>query len=120
MHRVSLFSPYKKFLVSGGLRGRLTFVLLKLDKMVHGGVALARLAEGRLALVRGGLPGERVKAEVKERAGVLQGVVTEVVDASPHRTAPSPHPGLDYSHIGYGHQLELKRSVVEDALLAGA
>lgn len=91
-------------------------MLLKLDKMVHGGVALARLAEGRLALVRGGLPGERVKAEVKERAGVLQGVVTEVVDASPHRTAPSPHPGLDYSHVGYGHQLELKRSVVEDAL----
>ena len=85
--------------------------------MVHGGLALARLAEGRLALVRGGLPGERVKAEVRERAGVLQGVVAEVVDASPHRTEPSLHPGLDYSHVAYGHQLELKRSVAEDALL---
>ncbi len=84
--------------------------------MVHGGVALARLAEGRLVLVRGGLPGERVKAEVQERAGVLQGVVAEVIDASPHRTAPSPHPGLDYSYIGYGRQLELKRSVAADAL----
>ncbi len=91
-------------------------MLLKLDKMVHGGVALARLSEGRLVLVRGGLPGERVKAEVRERAGVLQGVVAEVVDASPHRVAPNPHPGLDYSHIGYEHQLELKRSVAEDAL----
>ncbi len=91
-------------------------MLLKLDKMVHGGVALARLAEGRLALVRGGLPEERVKAEVRERAGVLQGVVTEVIDPSPHRTAGSPHPGLDYSHIGYEYQLELKRGVAEDAL----
>ena len=85
--------------------------------MVHGGVALARLAEGRLALIRGGLPGERVKAEVRERAGVLQGVVAEVVNASPHRTEPSPHPGLDYSHTEYAYQLELKRSVTEDALL---
>lgn len=97
-------------------RGTLTTVLLRLDKMVHGGVALARLSEGRLALVRGGLPGERVKTELKERAGVLQGVVGEVVDASPYRVAPSPHPGLDYSHISYEHQLELKRTVVEDAL----
>lgn len=84
--------------------------------MVHGGVALARLSEGRLALVRGGLPGERVKTELRERAGVLQGVASEIVDASPHRVAPSPHPGLDYSHIRYEHQLELKRAVVEDAL----
>lgn len=84
--------------------------------MVHGGVALARLSEGRLALVRGGLPGERVKTDLRERAGVLQGVAYEVVDASPHRVAPSPHPGLDYSHIAYEHQLELKRAVVEDAL----
>ena len=85
--------------------------------MVHGGAALARLADGRVALVRGGLPGERVKAEVRERAGVLQGVVTEVVDASPHRatSAGRLHPGLDYSHSSYGYQLELKRSVAEDA-----
>ena len=100
-------------------RGRLTYVLLKLEKMVHGGVALARLSGGRVALVRGGLPGERVKAEVRERAGVLQGAVTEVIDASPHRATPDPevvHPGLDYSHSRYGYQLELKRSVAEDAL----
>jgi 23S rRNA (uracil1939-C5)-methyltransferase len=91
-------------------------VLLKLEKMVHGGVVLARLSGGRLALVRGGLPGERVKATLRERAGVLQGVVNEVIDASPHRVAASPHPGLTYSHMTYEYQLELKRGVVEDAL----
>lgn len=84
--------------------------------MVHGGVVLARLSEGRLALIRGGLPGERVKADLKERSGVLRGVIDEVVDASPHRVSASEHPGLDYSHIAYAHQLELKRGVVEDAL----
>jgi len=91
-------------------------VLLRLERMVHGGVALARLSGGRLALVRGGLPGERVKASLKERSGVLQGTVNEIVDASPHRVPPSAHPGLDYSHMAYVHQLELKRSVIEDAL----
>lgn len=91
-------------------------MLLKLEKMVHGGNVLARLAEGRLALVRGGLPGERVKATLKERSGVLQGVVEEVIDASPHRAPAHAHPGLDYSHMTYAHQLELKRGVVKDAL----
>jgi 23S rRNA (uracil1939-C5)-methyltransferase len=84
--------------------------------MVHGGVTLARLTGGRLALVRGGLPGERVKATLKERSGVLQGVVEEVIDASPYRAPAHAHPGLDYSHMTYAHQLELKRSVVIDAL----
>ncbi len=84
--------------------------------MVHGGNVLARLSEGRLALVRGGLPGERVKATLRERSGVLQGMVEEVVDASPHRVPAHLHPGLDYSHMTYAHQLELKRTVVEDAL----
>ena len=91
-------------------------MLLKLEKMVHGGVALAHLSAGQVALVRGGLPGERVKADLTNRSGVLQGVVAEVIDASPHRVPPSLHPGLDYSHASYAHQLILKRSVVEDAL----
>ncbi len=84
--------------------------------MVHGGVTLAHLTGGQVALVRGGLPGERVKADLTNRSGVLQGVVDEVIDASPERVPPSPHPGLDYSHASYAHQLTLKRSVVEDAL----
>ena len=84
--------------------------------MVHGGVVLSRLSDGRLALIRGGLPGERVKVTLKERSGVLRGGVDEVIDASPYRERASEHPGLDYSHITYAHQLELKRGVVVDAL----
>jgi tRNA/tmRNA/rRNA uracil-C5-methylase (TrmA/RlmC/RlmD family) len=85
--------------------------------MVHGGAALARLPDGQVALVKGGIPGEEVEAELRLRAGVLQGTVTGVLTPDPARCQPSPHPGLDYSHISYNKQLQLKRQVVQDALL---
>ena len=84
--------------------------------MVHGGAALARLVDGRVALVRGGLPGERVEAVLEMRSGVLQGEVTRVLEASPERVPASPHPGLDYSFATYERQLTLKREVTADAL----
>lgn len=89
---------------------------LQLERMVHGGVALAHAADGRVALVRGGIPGERVRAELAVVKGVLRGDVVEVVEPSPERVAGSAHPGLDYGHIAYGRQLELKAEVVADAL----
>ncbi len=87
-----------------------------LERPVHGGAALARVEGGRVALVRGGIPGERVEARLEERSGVLQGRVTRVLAASPDRTTPLAHPGLDYGFIHYERQLELKREVVKDAL----
>ncbi len=84
--------------------------------MVHGGAALTHLADGRVALVRGGLPGEVVAATLELRSGVLQGEVVEVLEASPERVPVSPHPGLDYSFASYERQLSLKREVTKDAL----
>ena len=89
---------------------------LRLEKMVHGGKCLARLEDGQVALLRGGIPGELVRAEVQARAGVLQGEVCEVQEPSPERREASLHPGLDYSFISDAHQLELKYQVVADAL----
>jgi 23S rRNA (uracil1939-C5)-methyltransferase len=89
---------------------------LRLERIVHGGVALARLSGGRLVLARGGIPGELVKADVVERSGVLRGNVTEVVESSADRLPALGHPGLDFSHIRYPRQLELKHEVVTDAL----
>lgn len=98
--------------------GRLWRVRIEvtLERMVHGGRALARLPDGRVALVAGGVPGERVAAEVQSVKGVLQGRVTDVLEASPERVPSPAHPGLDYGFISYRRQLELKREVVEDAL----
>lgn len=84
--------------------------------MVHGGACLARLNNGRLALVHGGLPGELVRSELKSRSGVPQGTVTEVLEASPDRVEGTRHPGLNLDHVRYGRQLELKHGIVLDAL----
>ncbi len=89
---------------------------LELEKMVHGGAVLGRLAGGRVALVYGGIAGEIVELNLSEISGVLQGKVGRVITASPYRIEKSEHPGLDYSFISYEGQLELKRQVVEDAL----
>lgn len=84
--------------------------------MVHGGNALSRLQDGRIALIRGGIPGELVKADVIEKSGLVQGYVSEVIEPSPDRIETPQHPGLDYGFICYQRQLELKREVVKDAL----
>lgn len=84
--------------------------------MVHGGACLARLPGGRLALVRGGIPGETVRTELRTVAGVQQGTVLEVISPSADRVEPTRHPGLDLDHIAYPRQLELKRETVIDAL----
>ena len=91
-------------------------VELVLERMVHGGVAIAREPDGRVVLVRGGIPGERVIAEVEEVSGVLRGDVREVLVPSEDRVEAPLHPGLDYGFIGYDRQVELKRHVVADAL----
>jgi tRNA/tmRNA/rRNA uracil-C5-methylase (TrmA/RlmC/RlmD family) len=84
--------------------------------MVHGGNALSRLKDGRIALIRGGIPGEVVKADVVEKSGLVQGRVAQVLEASPDRIETPKHPGLDYGFIKYERQLELKREVVQDSL----
>lgn len=83
--------------------------------MVHGGRALARLDDGRIALIGGALPGERVVAEVAVRAGVVQGAVVEVLDPSPDRLPVPDHPGLDLGFVRYDAQLRIKAEVLFDA-----
>jgi 23S rRNA (uracil1939-C5)-methyltransferase len=84
--------------------------------MVHGALTLARVPGGRLVLVRGGIPGELVRGRIEEVSGVLRADAEEIVEPSEDRLPAPPHPGLDYGHIRYPRQLELKREVVLDAL----
>jgi 23S rRNA (uracil1939-C5)-methyltransferase len=89
---------------------------VRLERMVHGGNALARLKDGRIALIRGGVPGEVVKADVTEKSGLVQGKVIEVLETSPDRIETPKHPGLAYGFIKYERQLGLKREVIQDSL----
>lgn len=90
--------------------------------MVHGGVCLANTDTGVTVFVDGGLPGELVEVELHHRKKrVWFGRVSVAVEPSPHRVHP-PCPyvgacgGCQLQHVEYAHQLELKRSVVEDAM----
>lgn len=88
---------------------------LNAERMVHGGRVVARAPDGRTVLVRGAIPGERVVASGTVRKGVWLGETVEVLDPSPERVPAPEHPGLDYGHIAYEHQLALKVEVLRDA-----
>ena len=59
------------------------------EKMAAGGEAIARLVDGRVVFVEGALPGETVRVAITtSKRDFAKGSVTEVVEASPHRTLP--------------------------------
>lgn len=65
------------------------FATIQLEKIVGGGQALGTLDDGRKAFVWGGLPGETVTIRItKKKSHFVEGVVTEVLTASPERITP--------------------------------
>ncbi|ADV66888.1 class I SAM-dependent RNA methyltransferase [Deinococcus maricopensis] len=90
-------------------------VTLKIEKLVAGGLGLARDEHGVL-LVRGALPGETVRADVREAKGVRQGRVVDVLEASADRVRAPDMPTVDLAHATYAAQLRFKRDFVAEAL----
>ncbi len=98
-------------------------VELTATRMVAGGDALARAEDGRVALIDGALPGEKVQIEVTaDRADHLRGRVIEVLEASPARvTPPCVHAregcgGCGWQHVATDAQPQLKLEILRDAL----
>lgn len=61
-------------------------VTVQLDKIVGGGQALATMDDGRKLFAWGGLPSEKVEVQLtKKKSHMAEGVVTEVIEASPER-----------------------------------
>jgi 23S rRNA (uracil1939-C5)-methyltransferase len=92
--------------------------ILLVERPVAGGRMLAR-QDGRVVLIAGAIPGERVRVRI-ERASkqVAWAEVTEVVEPSADRREPGSDPacgGALYAHIAYARQLEIKRDVIADA-----
>ncbi|PNY81255.1 class I SAM-dependent RNA methyltransferase [Deinococcus koreensis] len=90
-------------------------ITLEIEKLVAGGLGLARDDSG-VVLVRGALPGERVTASLRSGKGVRQGLVQEILRASPDRVAAPDLPTADLAHASYAAQLGYKRAFVEEAL----
>lgn len=67
----------------------LPIVDVRLDKIIGGGQTLGQLENGKKLFVWGGLPGETVAVQVtKKKANFAEGVVTDVLEASPERITP--------------------------------
>ncbi len=93
------------------------------EKVVAGGEALARDADGRVILIEGAIPGERVRVELHNvKRTFARGRILEVLEPSPDRVAPPcPHVsagcgGCDWQHIAADAQRSLRRDIVVDAL----
>jgi 23S rRNA (uracil1939-C5)-methyltransferase len=95
---------------------------LHVDSLAYGGSGVSR-HDGFVVFVRGGVPGDDVRARVtKVKRGFAEGVVTEVVRASSRRVdAPCPHFGVcggcRFQDLAYDLQVAEKERQVRDALV---
>jgi len=101
----------------------MTSIEVRAEKMAAGGDAIARLADGRVVFVRGALPDELVAIDVvQSKKDFARAEVLEVIEPSVHRVEP-PCPfhaagcgGCTWQHVDPAAQLDLKTSVVIEAL----
>lgn len=98
-------------------------VVLRPERFVAGGDALARDDDGRAVFVRGALPGETVVATlVDEKRDWARAETIEVVEPSDDRVTPAcAHRrdscgGCDWMHVDVAAQLPAKATIVVDAL----
>jgi 23S rRNA (uracil1939-C5)-methyltransferase len=96
-------------------------VELTIEKPASGGRMIARHL-GQIVLVRGAIPGERVRAWIERAEKRMAYAVTrEVLQPSPDRRSDGPGAGDPlcggalYSHIAYPRQLAIKSDVIRDA-----
>ncbi len=97
-------------------------VVVRAERLVAGGAALARRSDGRIVLVDGALPGELVEVAVEMRHRAERGDVVQIVEPSPDRITPAcPHVadgcgGCDLAALGHAAQVRAKAELVADAL----
>ena len=97
-------------------------VELRVDSLAYGGNGVARL-DGFVVFVRGGLPGDRVRARVtKTKRGFAEAVAEAVLVPSPQRVpAPCRHFGVcggcRFQDLAYDVQVAEKERQVRDALV---
>jgi 23S rRNA (uracil1939-C5)-methyltransferase len=90
---------------------------LSVERLAHGGAGVAR-TNGYVVFVRGGVPGDRVRARItKSKRSFAEADSVELLQASPDRLEPAvPHPGAPWQVLPYDRQLAEKEDQVRDAL----
>lgn len=91
---------------------------MTVERPVVGGRMIGR-HDGRVVLVDGAIPGERIRAEVERaRRDVVLARTVEVLEGSPDRRPAPGGPacgGRCFAHIAYRRQVQLKSEIVRDA-----
>ena len=91
---------------------------LTVERPAVGGRMIGR-HDGRVVLVDGAIPGERIRAEVERaRRDVVLARTVEVLEGSPDRRPVPGGPacgGRCFAHIAYRRQVQLKSEIVRDA-----
>jgi 23S rRNA (uracil1939-C5)-methyltransferase len=90
---------------------------LTVDSLAFGGAGVARL-NGYVVFVAGGIPGDRVRAEVqKSKRAYAEARAVEILEPGADRIEPQAnHPGAPWQVLPYERQLEVKHAQVQDAL----
>jgi 23S rRNA (uracil1939-C5)-methyltransferase len=93
------------------------------DRLVAGGDAMARDADGRVVFVEGALPGEVVEVEIDlTKKDFARGHLVDIVEPSPFRDSPScSHRrngcgGCDWMHLRPEAQFDAKVEIVCESL----
>ena len=79
-----------------------------------GGTVVARLADGRVCFIAGGIPGERLRVRITAiKRSFAEAELVEVLRASPDRVSPpcavfGACGGCQYQHVAYARQVALK------------
>jgi 23S rRNA (uracil1939-C5)-methyltransferase len=95
---------------------------LRIDSLAYGGSGVAR-HDGFVVFVRGGLPGDRVRARVtKVKRGFAEAAADALLDPGPNRVeAPCRHfgtcGGCRFQDLSYEAQVAAKEQQVRDALV---
>ena len=117
------FQDTGRYQVRRDLQSSAMSIEVRAEKMAAGGDAIARMADGRVAFVRGALPNELVAIEVvQSNKDFVRAEVVDVIEPAASRVVP-PCPahaagcgGCTWQHVDAAAQLELKTAVVIEAL----
>jgi len=96
-------------------------VRIRIEKLVYGGAGIARTQEG-VVFVGKVLPGELVDAEIVDKKKDYSNArLLNVLEPSPDRRSPvcpnfATAGCCGWAHIDYARQLELKESIIREAL----
>lgn len=98
----------------------LPIVTVTLDTIVGGGQTIATMEDGRKLFVWGGLPGETVEVQMtKKKSRMGEGVVTNVIKASPERIEPVDQSSFlstsPWQIMNFEREQEYKAHLIDEA-----